>query len=208
MANLITALEIQNRSKDRVSVFVNNEYAFAVDISAAIHLKKGEELSEPRIEQLKAEDKKNQAYISAVRFLGFRPRSRVETKRYLQGKGYPPETITETVDRLVQEKYLNDYDFARFWLRNREQFRPRSAYALRCELRQKGIDDNSIDAALVNFDDHTSAWAAVKPKLQHWHNLSDRDLKKKVIGFLNRRGFDFETCNRIFDRALASIRRS
>lgn len=207
MAKVITALKIQKRSKDRVSVFVNDEYSFAVELFAATDLKKGEELSEARIEQLKLEDKKNRAYISTIRFLGFRPRSRMETKRYLQGKGYSPETVAGTVDRLVQEKYLDDYEFARFWLRNREQFRPRSAYALRCELRQKGIDDDAIEAALVDFDEHASAWAAVESKLQHWHSLCERDFKKKVVGFLNRRGFDYETCASIFDRAQASIHR-
>ena len=200
MNNIITALKVQKNDKRRVNVFVNGQLAFIVSPDVAAALTKGDALSGSRIEKLKREDERNRAYHAAIRFLGFRARSKMEVEGYLNRKGYTSETVTKTVDRLIHEKYLDDRAFARLWIENRERFRPRSAYALRCELRQKGIADEIIENALVDFDEEKTAWLAVTSRLPSWQILNQKDLKKKVMGFLHRRGFDYETSLNVFNR--------
>jgi SOS response regulatory protein OraA/RecX len=45
------------------------------------------------------------------------------------------------------------------------------------------------------------AWAAVENKLSRWQNLPEQEFKKKLVGFLNRRGFGYATANDTFHRA-------
>jgi regulatory protein len=201
MAGKITALKIQKNNKERVNVFIDEVYTLAVTVMVAATLKKGQYLSDTDIEQLKNEDERHKAYQRALHFLSFRARSRAEMERYLQDKGYSPEIVTEIIERLQRERYLDDKAFAEMWLENRERFRPRSQRALRYELRQKGIDEAVIDAVLVDVDEDELAWAAVEPKLNGWKNLPEEDLKKKLMGFLGRRGFNYEIARSVFEQA-------
>ena len=132
MNNIITALKVQSSDKNSVNVYVYGQRTFVVSLDVAATLRQGEALSGSSLEKLKWEDERNRAYHSAIRFLGFRARSKIELEGYLTRKGYTSETVTKTVDRLIHEKYLDDRAFARLWIENRERFRPRSAYALRC----------------------------------------------------------------------------
>jgi regulatory protein len=205
MAGTITALKIQKHNKERVNVFLDGQFALAVTVTVATALRKGQHLSDAEIEKLKQEDQRNKAYDRAIRFLGFRARSQEEMVRYLRDKGYSDQVVEETINRLVNEQYLDDESFARFWVENRERFRPRGRQALRYELKQKGISDKVIDMALADLDEDELAWAAVEGKLYRWRNLAEQDLKKKIVGFLSRRGFSYETANNIFHQARTSL---
>ena len=205
MAGTITALRIQKRKKERVNVYLDDEYAFAVSVTVAAGLNKGQYLSDTEIERLKSKAERDEAYNQAIRFLGFRSRSRQEMISYLNGKGYLPQVVTDTVNRLLQEHYLDDEAFARAWLDSRERFRPRGHKALRYELKQKGITDDVIDTVLAGLDEDSLAWAAVESKLYRWQHLGEEDLKKKVMGLLNRRGFDYEVARAVSNRAWASL---
>lgn len=206
MAGTITAVKIQKDNKERVNVYVDDQYAFAVTVLVAATLKKGQYLSEADIQQFKEQDERQKAYEQALRYLSFRARSRQEMERHLSGKGYSPAVVTATIERLGDEGYLDDEDFARFWLENRERFRPRGQRALRYELRQKGIGDELIDSLLTDLDEDELAWTAVEGKVTQWQNLDEEAFKKKVLGFLSRRGFNYEVTYRIFERAWTQVK--
>jgi regulatory protein len=122
-------------------------------------------------------------------------------EKYLHEKGFCEEVIAATVERLLQAEYLDDEEFARMWLRDRERFRPRGARALRYEMRQKGIEHAVIERVLVNLDEDESAWTAVQPQLAKWQTLDEQTFKRKIIGFLSRRGFNYETVRTVCERA-------
>ena len=107
--------------------------------------------------------------------------------------------------RLVEHHYLDDEEFARYWLENRSRFRPRSAKAIRYELRQKGVDREAIDAALEGMDEDDAAWDAAASKLDRWRNLPEDEFERKLSGFLARRGFSFATVRRTVQRAWKTI---
>ena len=205
MAGTVTALKIQKHNKERVNVFVDDEFALAVTILVATTLKKGQHLSDVEIEHLKQGDERDKAYDRAVHFLGFRPRSQSEVERYLRDKGYDAPIIDDTIRHLIDKQYVNDEAFATFWLENREQFKPRGARALRYELRQKGLADNVIDNALQDLEESELAWDAVQSKLRRWQNLSEEQFRKKLLGFLSRRGFNYDTIRDTLERAQAQL---
>jgi regulatory protein len=205
MAGTITALKIQERNKERVNVFLDDKFAFAMTAVAAAALRKGQYLSDAEIEQLMQADERDKAYNQAIRFLGFRPRSQAEIERHLQEKKYSPQVITHTVERLRQEQYLDDEAFARFWLENRERFRPRGRQALRYEMRQKGLPGEVIETILAEVDEDESAWAAVESKVSRWRDLDESMFKQKVMAFLSRRGFNYEIASQTANRAWASL---
>lgn len=193
---VITMLQMQKRNKERVNVFLDGEYAFAVPLNVALTLKKGQRLSAAEVEEFRRDGETDLAYQRAVRYVGMRPRSTAEIVAYLRRKEVD-ETIAEVVvQRLHDQGYLDDEAFARFWVDNRNRFRPRGAQALRHELRQKGVERETIEATLEEQDEESAAWAAVESKLDRWAGLDKFEFEQKLMAFLARRGFRFDVCRR------------
>jgi regulatory protein len=205
MTATITALRMQKRDKERVNVFLDGEYAFSVSLNAALALKRGQSLSPADIDCLQREDEVHRAYHHAIRMLGYRPRSRLEIERRLRQKGYSDEAIGAAIERLLANQRLDDAAFTQSWLDSRERFRPRGARALRYELRQKGIDNSTINEALTDLDEDALAWAAVEGKIDRWRTLDQNAFRKKVMGFLSRRGFRYATVHAVSQRAWVTI---
>jgi regulatory protein len=201
MTKTITALSVQKRNQERVSVFLDGQYAFSISLNAALSLKQGQQLSQLDIERLQREEGGLRAYDNALRLLGYRPRSRLEVERHLRQKGYEAEAIDAAMARLVANRYVDDEAFARSWLNHRERLRPRGARGLSHELRQKGVEREIIDEILTELDEEASAWAAIEGKMHRWHGLDQMAFRKKITGFLSRRGFAYDTIHKTCQKA-------
>lgn len=201
MPSVITSITIQKKNKNRFNIFINKQYAFSLNRQHAEALKPGEQLTEKRIKDLKQTDEQDTAYSRALFYLKFRSRSRIEIERYLKEKKFSPEAVMSALSRLENNGYVNDSDFARLWIENRCHFKPKGSYALKGELREKGIDEQIIKKALKNFDESKSAWAAVAQRLNRLKKLEKNEFNKKIYSFLNYRGFGYSTCKQICDQA-------
>jgi regulatory protein len=201
----ITSLQIQQRNKERVNVYLDGEYAFAVGLDVAVTLKKGQRLTPAQVEAFKQDGEMDLAFQRAVRYLGMRPRSSAEIVTYLKRKEYDEPVVEAVVRRLHEKDYLDDEAFARFWVENRNRFRPRGAQALRHELRQKGVARDTIDATLEEQDEVGAAWGAIEGKIDRWAGLEKFDFEQKLMNFLARRGFRFDLCRRTAAQAWESL---
>jgi regulatory protein len=193
MEREITAIKAQKRNQQRVSIYLDGEFAFGLSRYVAAWLKPGRKLSTADIERLQQEDTYEIAFQKALQFINHRPRSVEETRRRLLEKGFCEEVVTVTLDKLIEKRWLNDLDFARQWIENRNTFRPRSHRLLAYELRLKGVADDDITQALENHgsDENTLAYQAGIKKAQGCRGEAKLDFQKKVGGYLSRRGFHY-----------------
>jgi regulatory protein len=200
---IITRLQIQQKNKERVNIFLDEEYAFSLELMLAAGLRKGQQLTEAEIATLQADDERKRAYAAALTFLGERVRSQTEVAQRLEQREFTPEAIAQTLARLQQEGYLDDTTFGQQWVANRQRFRPRSERALRYELRRKGMETSLIDEVIqeAEIDEDAAAWAALQPKIARWQGLERAQFSQKAGGFLARRGFGHEVARRVIDRA-------
>jgi len=205
MGQIITALQPQQRQRDRISVFLDGEFAFGLPDTEAARLRVGQELSDETIAALRAVEAVTRAFDSAVRLLARRPYSAAEIRRSLSSKEIAPGVIDEALARLEALGYIDDAAFAQYWVENRERFRPRGARALRYELRQKGIADALISRALDGFDGAESAYAAAQDQARRLRGLDRRTFRTRLSGFLVRRGFEYETVREAVDRLLRDL---
>lgn len=187
----ITALVVQKRNPNRVNIHLDGEYAFGVARIVAAWLRVGAELDEKKIEQLQVEDARERAYQQAMLFLSYRARSESEIRQNLRKHEIPESVIDLTLDRLRQDGLANDDEFAQAWVENRSTFRPRSRRMLAMELRQKGLDDESMQSALKNVDDEPLAYEAAKKRATRFKDLEWSEFRKKLSDFLARRGFSY-----------------
>lgn len=205
MTGTITALEVQKHNKERVSVFLDGEFAFGLSLLEAAQLRKGQQLTDEQIASLKSRDSIEQAYESAVRFLAHRPRSTAEIRRNLKEKEIAPPVIDEVIERLESRGYVDDVAFARYWVSNRQQFKPRGSRALRFELREKGISDPIIDEVLAELDTTDAAYQAGLAKARRFRGLDKRTFREKLGAYLMRRGFDYDTVRDVTDQLYSEL---
>lgn len=195
MSGTITALVAQKRNTDRVNVYLDGKFAFGLAAIEAIRLKRGQVLSDADIERLQAADDVEQAREKALRFLSSRPRSEWEVRQNLQKAGYAAGTIDRVLERLRGVGLVDDAAFARYWLDNRAQFKPKGAVALRQELRRKGVDREVVDAMLEEraHQDDNAALRSALAQAGRYRQLPRQEFAQKLGAYLARRGFDYET---------------
>lgn len=190
----ITALKAQKKNPNRISVYLDGEYAFGLARIVAAWLRIGQSLNEHEIERLKQQDTLEVAYQKMLHFMSYRPRSESEVQRKLNEHGYSEPVVEATVQRLKDNQLLSDVQFAKTWVDNRSTFRPRSKRMLAMELRQKGLEDDVIEQALAGTDDESSL--AYQTAAKYAHRLVGVDwetFRKRLGAFLMRRGFSYGT---------------
>ena len=203
----ITALKAQRKNTQRVSIFLDGEYAFGLTRIVAGWLRIGQMLSEEEIAALKAEDDLELAYLRALNFLSYRPRSKAEIRRNLRKYKVPELLIEPTVERLEQNKFINDKEFAQIWVENRNSFRPRGRRALGVELRQKGIADEVIQSTLDELvNEEILAYQAGIKKAKKLAKYEWQDFRKKLSGFLARRGFSYGVISPLLPQLWEEVR--
>jgi len=199
----ITAIQVQKKDPKRVNIYLDGEFAFGLARVTAAWLQTGQTLDEEKIAKLQAEDNRERALQQALLFLSYRVRSEAEIRQNLRKHEYPEAVIEETLERLQQDGFANDKQFARAWVENRNTFRPRGRRALAMELRQKGIDDKTIQSTLEGMDEETLAYEAGLKKVGRLGGLEWNDFRKKLGDFLSRRGFSYSviasTVTRLWD---------
>ena len=198
----VTALEVQKRNKERVNIFLDGEYAFSLSLIEAAKLRKGQPLSDDEIATLKDDDSIQRAVDHAARFLSYRPRSTSEVRQNLRKQKYTDLTIDEAIDRLETMGYLDDLAFARFWIENRDTFRPRGPRALQYELQQKGVDRAIVAAVLEGYDSNDAAYRAAEDKARRLRGLTRQEFRHKLGSFLQRRGFNYETTRDVIEELI------
>lgn len=200
MAGKITALVVQKRNKERVNVFIDDEFAFGLAMIEALKLKKGQILSDEDITHLKELDEIEVAHEKALNYLSYRPRSIEEVRRNLRDKSYSDNVIDIVITRLTRTGLLDDLAFARFWVENRQQFKPRSARALRYELRQKGVSDQDIEQVTEDLDEVEAAYNAAEKRGRRYQQAEEQVFRKRLGDFLARRGFNYGVIREVVDR--------
>jgi regulatory protein len=187
----ITAIEVQKRSPNRVNIHLDGEFAFGLARIVAAWLSVGQELSEEKIEQLEAEDARERAFQQAMLFLSYRARSESEIRQNLRKHEIPEPVIEQTLERLRRDGLANDQQFARAWVENRSEFRPRSRRLMAMELRQKGLNEEAVSSAVADVDDQALAYEAARKRAARFKGLEWNDFRKKLSDFLARRGFSY-----------------
>jgi regulatory protein len=188
----VTAVKKQSRNPGRVNIYLDNKFAFGLsqELAAKFGLLVGREISGEQILLVKKGSCREKSLTMAYRYLSYRPRSEREVKDYLVRKGIGGEEIKSVIFYLEEQGYLNDNDFARWWLEQRNQFRPRGCRLLRQELIQKGISQEIIDRVLAGVDEKELIGKLLRKRhLRSWGE-SDRG-REKLVAYLGRRGFSW-----------------
>jgi regulatory protein len=199
----ITRIVAQEHNPNRVSVYLDGEFAFGIGLDAAANarLDTGQTLSVDQVNELKVADEIGRATEAALRLLASRPRSVREIITRLRQKGFEQVTIDRAIERLEGWNYVDDAEFARFWVENRAAHKPRGRRLLEQELRTKGVDREVVKEAIaeIEIDEESTALELARAKLLSYRNDDPQVARRKLVGYLQRRGYDYDAIKPTID---------
>ncbi|RAP30031.1 hypothetical protein C2W64_02586 [Brevibacillus laterosporus] len=193
-SGVITAVHRDSKRKKVYLIDLDNEFAFEVheEVFIKYHLMKGTEVDSNFYAEVLRADQENRAYLAAINYLSYRPRSSMEVERYLVGKEFSSELAESMVEKCTQEGYLNDELFAKKWVEERLRLKPRGTYMLKMELKQKGIAPSLIEKVLgrIAYEQELDvARSLLRGKLARKTGPIDQKTEHKLLQFLLRKGF-------------------
>ena len=189
----ITDLKVQKHNPNRLNIYLDGEFAFGVERLVGAWLTVGDDIDRTKIENLLQKDELEKAYLRALRLIDVRPRSVWEVTSRLEKAGYGENVISSVVERLKTANLVSDTEFARTWVENRCTFRPRSKRVLVLELHQKGVADSEIQSAVCDLNEASLAHKSAEKYASRCRELPFDEFRKKMFGYLTRRGFNFGT---------------
>jgi regulatory protein len=189
----ITAIKAQVKNPERLSIYVNEKYAFSLNYAQLLDekLHSGLDIDDARLAELKHTSDFGKAYERALNYTMIRPRSIREMQDYARRKKWAPEDTQVIIDKLVAKRYLDDRNFARAWVESRALANKTSQRKLRLELKQKGVADDIIVEALQNaaYDETNALKQLIAKKRKLARYAAD---EQKLMHYLARQGFGFD----------------
>jgi regulatory protein len=202
----VTAIEIQKGRKNRVSVFLDEVFAFGLDQDVLVRsgIAKGDRLTPERIQQVLDLEERHRAKMKAVRLLSVRNRSRKELQDRLRQAKFAESVIDYALSEMERLKLIDDAEFARSYGQNRMVTHPVSKRMLERELKFKGLAEDEIqqgvDRAYESQDESQVARQLAGKRKKSVSHLDENKAKKRVYDFLLRRGFSWDVISDILDK--------
>lgn len=154
-------------------------------------------------------DKFQKFYDRTLRFLSFRPRSEKEIVSFLKKphgrkkERLDDQTIAKIIKKLKEQNFINDEEFAKWWIEQRQGSKPRGKRIIIMELKQKGIAEFIIQNSefIIQKQDEL-AKKALERIAGRYQKLPRHEAYRKMSEFLLRRGFDWEAIKSGVDEVL------
>ena len=127
-----------------------------------------------------------------LRQLTAAPRSRSQLEQALRRKDCPDDVAAAVLDRMEEVGLVDDVAYAGMLVRSQQAGRGLARRALAQELRRKGVDDETAQAALDEVDPHDEedrARELVAKKMRSMSGLDPVVQTRRLAGMLARKGY-------------------
>jgi len=204
---IITELKPQKKNPSRFNLSTNGEFVAGISATtlAKFTLYEGKSISEEELEELLYQELKQRFQERLIQYILRSPRSIFQAKRYLKNVAYKKKDIwynsehqinlesmfNEIVDKLIEQKLLDDQEYARLFVQSRLRTRPRGKRVLISELISKGINtDMARDTCDELVEDEYGLLEKVFRK--HFKNEKIEISNRKQMRYLSSKGFSYD----------------
>ena len=188
----ITKIEQQKKKKNRVNVYIDGEFSLGLykDTVVEYHLYENKEITQSEISLIKEFEVITDVKEKVRNYISYRERSKKEIKDYLTNKGIKEEVSKKVLADFEKAYLIDDHRFARAWIKDRNKNNPKGNFALKMELKNKGIEEAEIEDLLKCVDEKQNARKVLEKAFRKYGKK--KTSKKKILEYLKRRGFEIE----------------
>ena len=204
----ITALKPAGRKPGFVSIYAGGVRlgVLPAEEIRALGIEVGAEVDGKGEERLLTALERVRAYDSAVRLLAVRGRSVQEILMRLRRKGLRPDAVDHAVGRLETEGLLDDVVMAREFARSRAE-RGYGRARILSELSRRGVERRAAERAVAEVGEgdgerREQMLSLARKRCGKLRGLERDVAKRRLIGYLARRGYGGSDVWRVVDEAL------
>lgn len=187
----ITKIEIQKKNKNRVNLYVEEEFFCGLSLETVVknHLKEGNEIEENKLNFLIFETEKEMALSKAVGYISKCQKTKKEVFKYLLQKGYDEQIINYVISKLEEYNFVDDISYAKNYIKFKNK--NNGSRKIEMELKQKGISEEIAKESLEKYSNDREYVLSIATK---YMKNKDKDIKNKQKAYrhLASRGFNSE----------------
>lgn len=196
--NTITKIEAQKKKKDRVNVYIDNEYSFSCNTELIyIHgLKKGKVVDLDYLQDIIEEDNYLYAKSRALSFIEKTFKTEKEIRVKLREKEFNEKIIERVIEFLRKYDFVDDSRYAELYIK--ERINKQGKVKIKYGLIKKGINDSIIDEKLSKYSANNENYieAMREVALKKFNNIAKREtdklkIKRKLSSYLLGRGYSW-----------------
>lgn len=210
----ITDIAPQKKHKNRFNVYVDQRFSFGIagELLVFKNLHIGDVITQIEIDKIMLEELGNKGYNWALKYIGYRMRTKKEVEKKLKEKfeklkledeenEQVSKIITEILVKLENLEIISDKKFVESYIEDRKKVKPSGEHRIKRELLQKGVDkeliEKEIERNLKKEDQILLAEKIIEKKAILYQGLSVFEKKKKLTEHLLRRGFNYSTIKEV-----------
>lgn len=144
------------------------------------------------------------AYQKIKHYCAYQERNHYEVREKLFGMGLFKKEVDTLVTQLIEEDYLNEARYAIQFAGGHFRLKKWGKIKIQFELRQKGVSDYNIKAALKEIDQSDYLQTLSNLAREKWASLKNENPANrhaKTVAFLLRKGYE----NNLIQEAMAAI---
>ena len=203
--NIITKIEVQKKNKERVNIFIDEEFAFAISAELVYKYNLKPKMTVD-IEVLKEVAKKEsimKCRSAAIRIIERTFKTEKELKDKLLQKGYEVDEIESAVEFLKEYNYINDDLYVKSYIKDKIKMQGQNKILY--DLKRKGVSEELIKQTLASVDDNDVIETAYLLAEKKYNVLSKKEsdnykLSQKLYRYLVSRGYSFEIAKQAINR--------
>lgn len=194
----ITKIEYQKKNKNRFNIYLDDEYAFAIDVNIMIKnsLKKDMLLSDELIYDILKSEEKISVYNYGISILSRAAKSEYELRLKMQDKGFDSVLIDNAIKKLKEQKYLDDERYCEMFINDKINISKYGVRKIKEALCFKGIDKETIEEKIKIIsaeDEEERAFDLGRKKFLSLNEVDTRKKAYKLSNYLIGKGFEYET---------------
>jgi regulatory protein len=202
MKNKITSIQTQKNNKERVNVFVDDEYAFSCDAELVYkyNLKNGIEVNLDFIKEIVSNDEFSKAKSTALKIFERSYKTEKEMIEKLQSRDFPDEVIQRVISFMKEYAFIDDEKYTQMYVKDKIKNRGRNR--IKYDLLRKGVDEEIINNKINSFDSEEEIDIAIELGSKKYNSIIKREqdqrkIKQKLSQFLLSRGYTWDTINKV-----------
>lgn len=211
MKNIITRIEAQKNNKNRVNIYIDEEYALACSTELVYFhgLKKGMEVKLEYLNEIVKDDNYLKCKNYALKFIEKTFKTENEIINKLTQRGYDSKSIEKTIVFLKEYKFVDDNSYSDMFIKqNITRFGKKK---IKYKLLRKGINEETIDEKLNNISEDYEMESAFRIAEKKFNSLikkesNSKNIYKKIGNLLLSNGYSFEIVNRILSKVVDNER--
>lgn len=208
--NKITNIEEQKRNKERVNIYVDNDYAFSLSKEVLLKekIKVNDIIDMEKMKKISKEDNFMKCKNSALRIIERTIKTEKEIREKLISKEYDEESINRSIDFLKEYNFLNDENYARMYVRDKSKGQGKNK--IKYSLIRKGLDEEVILEELSKIDEEEEENTAYEMALRKYNIIKKREsdnykLSQKLYRFLISKGYGYDVASKVIKKITKGI---